>query len=80
MSTANSIEKIDPKPSSTIKNISTQSGNNNLNVVLKKVQKQPIGLSSDSDIEIIPPEKIVPKKNSSKKLNTVESCHILRLN
>ena len=62
MSTAKSPEKIDTKPNSTIVNTSTQPGNNNLNVVVNKVQNQPIGLSSESDIEIIPPEKIVPKK------------------
>ena len=71
MSSTNSPEKIDPKPPST--NTYTQSGKVNLNVVLNRVQNRPPSLSSHSDIEIIPPEKVVPKRNSSKKLNTVIS-------
>ena len=73
MLTINSLEKIDPKPPSTTANTSTQSGNVDLNVVLNGVQNQPPSLSSDSDIETIPQEKVVPKRNSSKNLNTVIS-------
>ena len=72
-STKNSPEKQDPKPLSTIVNTSTQSGNVNLNLVVNRVQGQPPSLSSDSDIEVIPPEKVVPKNNSTKKLNTLIS-------
>ena len=73
MSSANSPVKIDPKPPSSIVNTSNPSGNVNQNVVLNKVQNQPPRLNSESDIEIIPPEKTVPKRNSSNKLNTVIS-------
>ena len=48
-------------------------GNVNLTVVLRMIQNHSPNLSSDSDIEIIPPEKFVSKNNTSKKLNTVIS-------
>ena len=73
MSSINSPEKIDPKTPSAIVNTSTHSGNVNLNVVLKRVHNQPPSLNSDSDIEVIPPDKIIPKKINSKKLNAVIS-------
>ena len=72
MSSNNSPEKSDPKPS-TIINTSTQSGNINLNVVLNRVPSQPPSLSSDSDIEVIPPEKLQPRANASKKFITIFS-------
>ena len=53
---SNSPEKNDP-PTSTIVNTSTNSGNVNLNVVLNRLS-QPPSVSSDSDIEMIPPEKL----------------------
>ena len=61
MSSSNSPEKQDPKLPSTIVNTSTQTGNVNLNLVVKRVQGQPQSVSSDSDIEVIPPEKLIPK-------------------
>ena len=70
MASNNSPEKSDPKPS-TIIYTSTQSGNVNLNVVLNRVPSQPPSLSSDSDIEVIPPEKLQPRANASKKFNTI---------
>ena len=66
----NSPEKSDPKTPSTFVNTSTHSGNAILNVVLNRVN-QPPNLSSDSDIEVIPPDKVIPKNTKSKKLNTV---------
>ena len=53
---SNSPEKNDP-PTSAIVNTSTNSGNVNLNVVLNR-PSQPPSISSDSDIEMIPPEKL----------------------
>ena len=44
----------------------------NLNVVLNWLN-QPLSVSSDSDIELIPPEKVVQKQTNSKKLNTIIS-------
>ena len=73
MSSSNSPEKQDPKLPSTIVNTSTQTGNVNLNLFVNRIQGQPPSVSSDSDIEVIPPEKIIPKSNSSKKLNTLIS-------
>ena len=73
MSSTNSPEKIDPIPPSAFVNTSTHSGNVNLNVELNRVQNQQPSLSSDSDIETIPPGKSIPKRTSSKKLNTIIS-------
>ena len=64
--------KSDPKTLFAIVNTSTHSGNVNLNVVSNRVN-QPPSLSSDSDIEVIPPDKVIPKKTNSKKLNTIIS-------
>ena len=69
MSSINSPEKTDPKTPSAIVNTSTPSGNVNLSVVLNRFD-QPPSLSSDSDIEVIPPDKVITKMTSSKKLNT----------
>ena len=66
MSATKSPEKLDQKHF-TIVNTSTQSGNVNLNVVLNRIPNQPPSLSSASDIEVIPPEKVPPKTNTSKK-------------
>ena len=63
----NSPEKSDSKTPSAIVKPSTHSGNVNLNAVLNRVN-QPPSLSSDSDIEVIPPDKVIPKTTSSKKL------------
>ena len=71
MSSINSPEKSYPR-ASAIDNTSTHSGDVNLNVVLNRLN-QPPSLSSDSDIEVIPPEKVIPKPTNSKKLNTVIS-------
>ena len=68
---SNSPEKYDP-PTSAIVNTSTNSGNVNLNVVLNRLS-QPPSVSSDSDIEMIPPEKLDTKQTNSKKLNTIIS-------
>ena len=68
---SNSPEKNDP-PTSAIVNTSTNSGNVNLNVVLNSLG-QPPSVSSDSDIEMIPPEKLDTKQTNSKKLNTIIS-------
>ena len=66
-SSTNSPEKTDPKPPSANVNTSTHSGNVNLNVVLNRVQNQPPSLSSDSYIEIIPPDKNYSEKNFFEK-------------
>ena len=71
MSTINSPEKSHQR-SSAIVNTSTHSGDVSLNVVLNRLN-QPTSVSSDSDIELIPPEKVVPKQTNSKKLNTIIS-------
>ena len=68
---SNSPENNDP-PTSAIVNTSTNSGNVNLNVVLNRLS-QPPRVSSDSDIEMIPPEKLDTKQTNSKKLNTIKS-------
>ena len=68
---SNSPEKNDP-PTSAIVNTSTNLGNVNLNVVLNRLS-QPPSVSSDSDIEMIPPEKLDTKQTNSKKLNTIIS-------
>ena len=68
---SNSPEKND-SPTLAIVNKSTNSGNVNLNVVLNRLN-QPPGVSSDSDIEMIPPEKLDKKQTNSKKLNTIIS-------
>ena len=68
---SNSPEKNDP-PTSAIVNTSTNLGNVNLNVVLNRLY-QPPSVSSDSDIEMIPPEKLDIKQTNSKKLNTIIS-------
>ena len=72
MSSTNYPEKSNPKTPSAIVNTSTHSGNVNLNVVLYRFN-QPPSLSSDSDIKIIAPDKVIPKTTNSKKLNTVIS-------
>ena len=63
--------KNDP-PTSAIVNTSTNLENVNLNVVLNRLN-QPPSVSSDSDIEMIPPEKLDIKQTNSKKLNTIIS-------
>ena len=68
---SNSPEKNDP-PTSAIVNTSTNLGNVYLNVVLNRLY-QPPSVSSDSDIEMIPPEKLDIKQTNSKKLNTIIS-------
>ena len=68
---SNLPEKNDP-PISSIVNTSTNSGNVNLNVVLNRFN-QPPSVSSDSDIEMIPPEKLDIKQTNSEKLNTIIS-------
>ena len=68
---SNSPEKNYP-PTSAIVNTSTNLGNVNLNVVLNRLS-QPPSVSSDSDIEMIPPEKLDTKQTNSKKLNTIIS-------
>ena len=67
----NSPEKNDP-PTAAIVNTSTNSGDVNLNVVLNRLN-QPPSVSSDSDIELIPPEKFAQKQTKSKKSNTIIS-------
>ena len=71
MSSINSPEKSDPRTSAIV-NTSTQSGDINLNVVFNRLN-QPPSANSDSDIELIQPEKVVPKQTNSKKLNTILS-------
>ena len=66
-----SPEKDDP-PTSAIVNTSTNSGDVNLNVELNRLNQSP-SVSSDSDIELIPPEKLAKKQTNSKKLNTIIS-------
>ena len=73
MSSINSPEKTDPQTPSAFVSTSTHSGNVNFNVVLNRVENQPPSLSSDSDIEVLTPDKVIPKKTYSKKLNTVNS-------
>ena len=68
---SHSPEKNDP-PTSAIVNTSTNLGNVNLSVVLNRLS-QPPSVSSDSDIEMIPPEKLDTKQINSKKLNTIIS-------
>ena len=67
----NSPEKNDP-PTSAIVNTSTNSGDVNLNVVLNRLNYPP-SVSSESDIELIPPEKVALKQTNSNKLNTIIS-------
>ena len=55
MSSMNSPEKSDPKTLFAIVITSTHSGNVNLNIVLNPLNQTP-SLSSDSDIEVIPPD------------------------
>ena len=75
MSAMNSLEKSDPKTPYAIVETSTYSAKVNFNVVLNRLN-QPPSLSSDSDIEVIPPDTVIPKPTNSKKLNTVISfCH-----
>ena len=71
--TSHSPEKNEP-PTSAIVNTLTNSGNVNLNVVLNRLN-QPPSVSLDSDIEMIPPEKLDKKQTNSKKLNTIISFH-----
>ena len=66
-----SPEKNDPLTLAIV-NTSTNSGNVNLNVVLNRLN-QPPSVSSDSDIEMIPPEKLDIKQTNSRKLNTIIS-------
>ena len=61
MSSISSLEKTDRKTPSAIVNTSTHSGSVNLNLVLNRVN-QPPSLSSDSDIEVIPPETVFRKR------------------
>ena len=68
---SNSPEKNDP-PASAIVNTSTNSANVNLNVVLNHLNQSP-SVSSDSDNEVIPPEKLDIKQTNCKKLNTIIS-------
>ena len=68
---SNLPEKNDP-PTSAIVNTSINLGNVNLNVVLNRLN-QPPSVSSDSDIEMISPEKLDTKQTNSKKLNTIIS-------
>ena len=68
---SNSPEKNDPTTSAIV-NTSTNSENVNLNVLLIRLN-QPSSVSSDSDIEMIPPEKLDKKQTNSKKLNTIIS-------
>ena len=72
--TINSPEKHD-QLTSAIVNTSTHSGDVNLNVVLNRLNQPPIlsSVSSDSDIELIPPEIIAQKQTNSKKSNTIIS-------
>ena len=66
--TINSPEKHD-QLTSAIVNTSTHSGDVNLNVVLNRLN-QPhsvSSVSSDSDIELIPPEIIAQRQTNSKK-------------
>ena len=72
MTSTNSPEKSDPKFPSAFVITSTHSRNVNLNVVLNRLN-QPPSLSSDSDLEVIPPDKVIPKPTHSKKLNSVIS-------
>ena len=60
---SNSPEKNDP-PTSAIVNTSTNLGKVNLNVVLNRLN-QPLSVNSDSDIEMIPPEKLETKQTNS---------------
>ena len=71
---SNSPEKND-SPTSVIVNTSTNLGNVNLNFVLNRLN-QPPSVSSDSDIEMIPTEKLDIKQTNFKKLNTIISFHI----
>ena len=71
MSSINSPEKNDPR-TSAINNTSSHSGDVNLNVVLNRLN-QPPRVSSDSDFELVPPEKVVPKQQIQKKFNTILS-------
>ena len=64
-------ETNDPLTSAIV-NTSTNLGKVNLNVVLNRLN-QPPSVSSDSDIEMIPPEKLDNKQTNSKKLNTIIS-------
>ena len=68
---SNSPEKNDPLTLAIV-NTSTNSGNVNLNVVLNRLN-QPPSVNSDSDIEMIPPEKLDKKQTNSKKLKTIIS-------
>ena len=74
MSSINSPEKTDPKTRSAVVKTSTHFGKVKLNVVLNRVQNQPPSVSSDSDKEILPPDKIFPKKNEFEK--TQHHCFI----
>ena len=71
---SNSPEKNDP-PTSALVNTSTNLGNVNLNVVLNRLN-QPPSVSSDSDIEMIPPEKLDIKQTNSKKQKQLYLFHI----
>ena len=70
----NSPEKHD-QITSAIVNTSTNSGDVNLNLVLNRLNQPPSlsSVSSDSDIELIPPEIIDRKQTNSKKSNTIIS-------
>ena len=60
MSSINSPEKSDPRTSAIV-NTSTHSGDVSFNVVLNLLNQQP-SVSSDSDIELIPPKKLFQNK------------------
>ena len=72
--TISSPEKHD-QLTSAIVNTSTHPGDVNLNVVLNRLNQPPSvsSVSSDSDIELIPPEIIAQKQTNSKKSNTIIS-------
>ena len=72
--TINSPEKHDQLISAIV-NTSTHSGDVNLNVVLNRLNLPPSvsSVSSDSDIELIPPEIFAQTQTNSKKSNTIIS-------
>ena len=65
---SNSPEKHDPLFSAIV-NTSTHSGDVSLNVVLNRLNQPPSvsSVSSDSDIDLIPPEKVAQKQTNTKK-------------
>ena len=77
MNSKNSVNSPDKQDqiTSAIVNTSTNSGDVNLNLVLNRLNQPPSlsSVSSDSDIELIPPEIIDRKQVNSKKTNTIIS-------